>query len=237
MKSPLTERRLIVLESTTSTQDDAAECLSKPGGCDVGVILAKHQDSGRGRFGRAWYSPSGESLSMSIIFHEYADHPKPWLLGMAVALAAAGATHVRVQWPNDLIWGGKKVGGILSEVLTDSEGRKIPVVGIGLNLTQTEFPEEIADRATSLKLIGAGATLEIEALAEDILNRLALLPEPMEWSALRPTWMLFDDTPGKRYLLANGTTALAMGIGPDGELIGSVDGETMSVHAADAILG
>ncbi len=228
---------MVVLDSTTSTQDDAAEFLSTAEGATVGAVLAKTQSLGRGRFGRTWHSPNGESLSLSIIFHEYADHPKPWLVGMAVALAAAGAAHLRVQWPNDLIWGGKKVGGILSEVITDPQGRKVPVVGIGLNLSQESWPEEIADRATSLKLIGAATTLDPEILAAQILERIELLPEPLSWSDLRPTWMLFDDTPGKKYILADGTQALAMGIGPDGELIGSVEGETMSIHAADAHFG
>jgi len=200
------------------------------------VVIAEHQTAGHGRFDRTWYSEKGHSLTASILFDEYADHPKPWLLGMSVALAAASVLHAKVWWPNDVVYNGKKVGGILTEVMTDPIGRKIPVIGIGLNLSIESFPKEIAHRAVSHHEFSHTTLTPKEAL-EQILIRLEELPDPSSWANIQKIWMLFDATPGKCYQLPTGETATAMGFGPDGELLCSVDGETRSVMAAEALFG
>ena len=174
---------------------------------------------------------------MSIAVPDAANHPQPWLVAMAVACAAAAAVHARVQWPNDLVLGGRKVGGILTEIRADHAGNRVPVIGIGLNLNQTAFPDEIADRATSLHLNQRGGPFEPEAVAHQILDRIGLLPNVQAWSDLRSMWMLLDVTPGKRYTLPTGEVAIAIGIGSSGELICSVEGETQVVLAADALFG
>lgn len=235
MKSPIEGRTLLTLTVTTSTQDDAAEALATDPG--IGAVMALEQTAGRGRFQREWHSPSSDSLSLSIIFHDFPDHPKPWLLGMACACATAAAIHGQIQWPNDVILGDKKVAGILTEVLVGKDGKRYAVVGIGVNLNQTEFPPEIADRATSLALHRPGSTHDPKRVANLIFEHLSLLPEPMAWDDLRSVWMMFDATPTKKYTLANGDQAVGVGIGPEGELICAVDGETQSVMAADAIFG
>ncbi len=155
---------------------------------------------------------------------------------MSVAVAVAAAIHAKVQWPNDLVLDGKKVGGVLSEVVTSPDGQQIVVVGVGVNLNQTEFPEDLADKATSLKL-HRDSNYDALRLADQILERITLLPEPHSWTILNPVWMVFDATPGKKYMLASGEEAIALGIGPEGELICSVDGETTNVLAADAMFG
>lgn len=234
MRSPLEFGPLIVVDSAPSTQDEVAARLKV--GEPVGGVLALDQTKGRGRFERAWVSAPGESLTMSLAFPAYTDWPKPWLVGMCCAVAAAGAIHADLRWPNDLTMGGLKVGGVLTELVPDSAGRKVPVVGIGINLLQGSFPPEIADRATSVAL-ARGDRLEPQALAASILNRLTALPEPESWRDLGPIWTLFDATPGKAYTLPTGETATAIGIGPEGELLASVRGEAVSVMAAEAILG
>lgn len=236
MRSPLENGDWLVLDEVVSTQTELAQRVAA-GGNYPAAILALHQTGGRGRFDRKWLSAAGDSLTMSLAFPAYADHPKPWLVSMAAALAAASAIHAKVQWPNDLVLSGKKVGGILSEIVAEPSGRKIPVIGIGINLNQTEFPKEIADRAISLAQQRPGGNFEARRIADQILDRLASLPEPESWDALRPVWMLFDATPSKSYLTSTGEKGTALGIGPEGELILSVDGETQTVVAADALFG
>lgn len=231
MKCPTPRYRRLDIAEVTSTQTLATELLKGPN--PPGLIVADIQTEGRGRFGRSWISTPGESLCMSLIFHDYADHPKPWLIGMATAIAAAGAIRSQLQWPNDLTLGGRKVGGLLTEMLSDSAGRRIPVVGVGINLLQKSFPDEIKDRATSIKL-ARGISVDSNRIVATILERLEMLPEPESWPSIQPAWLCFDDTPGKRYRLPDGQYAIALGIGPEGELIGSVDGETVSIMAAEA---
>lgn len=232
MKVPQGE--FAVYPTVTSTQDIAATQLKS--GEPPSIIFALDQSQGRGRFHRTWHSTPGESLTMSIPFPDYADHKEPWLIGMSAAIAIAGTINGQLQWPNDLVFGEKKVGGILIELLPNSTDKKIPVVGIGINLNQTDFPEEILHRATSIK-IHSGRETNAETLARKIIANLQSAPEPDSWTSLRPAWQLFDNTPGKEYKLPSGEIAIALGIGPNGQLLCSQNGETTSVMAAEAFYG
>ncbi len=230
MKDPLGEGRgWRMVESVDSTQRLAAELLRA--GEPIGAVLAREQTGGVGRFGRAWHSPPGTSLSLTLILREYRAHPAPQFVGMAVALAAASAMRCQLAWPNDLMIGSKKVGGVLTEIVDG-----VPLVGVGANLDVESFPEEIAGRATSLR-IEQGGDHPPEAIAGRIVAVLRTLPEPSTWLDLAPVWSIFDRTPGKRYRLSTGEEALALGIGGNGSLLCSVEGETRSVMAADALFG
>lgn len=234
MKSPVAGAPWLELDEVGSTQRVAEEILKE--GKEYGAVLAHNQTAGHGRFGRTWLSERDASLTMSLIFRDYADHPKPYLVGMTVAAAVAGVIHAMLQWPNDLLLGARKAGGVLTEILTDSSGRRVPVVGVGINLNQTEFPAEISEMATSVKLYHGGS-YEPQAIAGEIVRRLELLPEPSDWQALKPVWDLFDHTPGKKYKIPDGRFATALGIGPEAQLLASVEGETVSILAADAMFG
>lgn len=216
-----------------STQD-VAEQLIKDGDTGTAVVWARHQTGGRGRFQREWQSGVDDSLTASFVFHEYAGHPEPWLVGMMVALAAAGTFHTQLRWPNDLTIKQKKVGGVLTELVPSPAGQKVPVVGVGVNLNQEEFNGDLCETATSLTLERGHAVDPAKAL-QRLLDSVRSMPEPTDWSVLQPIWRIFDDTPGKVYQLATGERAVAIGVGPDGRLICSIDGETQSVMAADAL--
>lgn len=234
MKSPLDDGVWLAFDEVESTQVVAAKHLEN--GDPIGVVYTDNQTSGKGRFGRPWHSNKGDSLTMSLVFREYARHPEPYLIGMAVACAVAATVHCELAWPNDLVFGGNKIGGILTELLPDQNGERVPVVGIGLNLNQSSFPPDISDRATSLAMY-RGGRVDPEKVARDILDHLHQMPEPSTWDAIRDVWMLFDHTPGKSYKLPDGKEAIAIGVGPEGRLICAVDGESSSVLAAEAIFG
>lgn len=234
MKSPLAGRTLLRLEETPSTQDVLAADVRSGG--NLGGVWTRHQSAGRGRFGRTWISEPDDSLTVSLAFRDQADHPRAYLMGMALAIAAAGALKCELQWPNDVVQGGRKLGGILTELIPDADGRRVPVVGMGLNLNQTAFPEEIEARATSLRILH-GRAFDGETVLLQVLKRLEALPEPKEWSDLAPIWALFDATPGKEYITPSGQKALALGVGPEGQLLCSIEGESAAVMAADAIFG
>lgn len=229
--------RLVILPEVGSTQAYVAELLIADSNSRVpAVVIAQHQSSGRGRFGRKWVSRSGESLTMSLVMRAYADHPKPWLVGMGVAIAAGMAVDCRLRWPNDLVIGEKKVGGILTEIFPDALGRRIPVVGIGINVNQRRFGKNLESIATSL-FIERGEVAKPLDLARKILVRLHGIPDPSEWADLWPRWRRRDATKGRRYLLPDGRIGIAKRIGPHGELVCGVGGEEESVLAAEAILG
>jgi BirA family biotin operon repressor/biotin-[acetyl-CoA-carboxylase] ligase len=149
-------QQVVCLDSVSST-NDVAKRLAQRGAPEGTLVVAEEQTAGRGRQGRRWLAPKGSSLLFSLVFRP---SPTPTTLPqllMASSLAVAEAIEhstglpVRLKWPNDILIGGKKAGGILIEAGFSGEELDYAVVGIGLNvnLDPTEIPE-IANSATSL---------------------------------------------------------------------------------------
>lgn len=140
-----------------STQLEAVR-LAAGGAPHRTAIIAQEQSAGMGRLGRQWHSASGAGLYVSMILRldlPAAQMPAFTLaLGLAVKEAIELITDLEcdLRWPNDVLCGGKKVAGILAQY---ADGAVI--VGVGINVSHTEFPPEIAATATSLHLEGAGA--------------------------------------------------------------------------------
>jgi BirA family biotin operon repressor/biotin-[acetyl-CoA-carboxylase] ligase len=122
------------------------------------LYVANEQVAGRGRRGRAWTSPKGTSISMTFLLRPDVDIAHISSITVISALAMAKAfNHIdginaQIKWPNDVVINGRKVCGILTEMSSEGTDIKYVVVGIGINVYITEFPEELADKATSIKL-------------------------------------------------------------------------------------
>ena len=218
------------IDSTGSTQEDAARLILEDKN-DVSVVFAHDQTAGRGRFGREWHSRKGDSLTMSILFWDYKDWSEPWLIGMSAALAAAKAIGCNLRWPNDLFFGDRKVGGVLTELISSN---RIPVVGIGVNLRQKEFPPKIPF-ATSVYR-ETGSLLDPKRVAHAIISEVHKLAEPNTWPDLEQEWQRLDRTAGKRYTLPDGRKATAIKVDELGILRCRVGSEECKVYAADALL-
>lgn len=172
-----TERRIEYHPSLPSTNTYLMRLASvNSSGYLYTAVIAGRQTAGRGRFNRSFFSPEGTGLYMSVLLPcpSYTADMLP--LTVTVGLAAAEAVEavsgipVRLKWVNDLIAGGKKLGGILCESSSDAEGARYIVAGIGINITDAGFPSEIADIAVSLDRLG-GYT-ETELLAAELLCRI-----------------------------------------------------------------
>ena len=180
-------------ETTTSTMKDAA-LLSQQGGGSGSVVGAEHQSAGQGRLGRRWHSESGSGVYFTILLRlnlVFTDLPVLTLaIGLAVASAVRDVTglHCDLKWPNDLMLNGKKCCGILSEF---QEG--VVLVGIGLNVNQSSFPEPIDEVATSLLLAG-GVTYNREQLLIRILQEIDDHVELLESRGRAPLLDLFSQT-------------------------------------------
>jgi BirA family biotin operon repressor/biotin-[acetyl-CoA-carboxylase] ligase len=140
-------------------------------------VIAEAQSAGRGRLGRTWHSPPGTNLYTSIVLRprlEPAQVPQLALVaGLAVADALAAATGVdaRLKWPNDVLVDGRKVAGILTEMEAEVEAVRHVIVGIGVNLNGDRFPDDLADKATSLRLV-TGAPVSRAAVTAALLAAL-----------------------------------------------------------------
>lgn len=144
-------------ERIDSTQRRARE-LGRAGADEGAVVVAEAQTAGRGRLGRSWHSPAGLNLYCSILLRPsvaLADVPQIALVaGLAVAEAVEVTTGLgpRLKWPNDVLLEGRKTAGILTELEAEEERVQLVIAGIGVNLNVEAFPEELADKATSLRL-------------------------------------------------------------------------------------
>ncbi len=172
------KRELISLCETESTNNDLKSIIRKADGPVFAVIRAKKQTTGRGRLGRSFCSPEGGlyfSASFPLTGSE-ANIPFLTLLaGLCVSEAIEELSGVKTElkWPNDIYLGGKKLGGILTELVS---GKGLcAVVGIGINLHTEEnaFPEDVRDIATSFAAEGFPAPDE-QALTAEIIRRLEI---------------------------------------------------------------
>lgn len=122
------------------------------------VVITEHQTAGRGRRGKNWVSPVGVNCYFSILLRPDVLVDRASMITLVSALALAKAIKkmtnldTMIKWPNDVIAGGKKLCGILTESSTDLEYINYVVVGIGININQTDFPEEIRNVASSIRL-------------------------------------------------------------------------------------
>lgn len=164
-------------EAISSTNDHAMQ-LAREGAAHGEVVIADLQHAGRGRRGRSWFGPPGRSLYLSVIIRPRLPARRAPELTSLAAVAVAEAVRelgadATIKWPNDVEIDGRKLGGILSEVAADSRQVRFAVVGVGLNLDleAEDFPEEIRERATSLR-IALGSAPPREAVAAAILGRL-----------------------------------------------------------------
>ena len=150
--------RIKRIKSCPSTNDLAKE-LALAGEEEGTVVIAEEQTKGRGMKGRKWYSARKKGIYLSVILRP--PHSSISLLPLVAGLAVADAVfnsvglRIKLRWPNDLVWGKKKLGGILCESGFSGNKANYVILGIGLNLNhgRDDFPEEIRDLATSLKLI------------------------------------------------------------------------------------
>ncbi|MBC6719876.1 biotin--[acetyl-CoA-carboxylase] ligase [Treponema sp. Marseille-Q4130] len=172
--------RVYVYQKIDSTNTEAKRRLAETSdvrSLDHTVIVASSQTAGRGRLGRAFYSPDGSGLYLSIIYAPKEKIESPALLtataavGVCRALLSVYEADAKIKWVNDIFMRGKKVSGILTEGLTDFErgGISCAVVGIGVNIAPQNFPRAIADIATSV-LEDKDADTKRSALAAAIVN-------------------------------------------------------------------
>ncbi len=147
------------------------------------VILAYFQTNGRGRRGRFWQSEPGENLTFSFaIDTNFLPSHQNFLLSKAISVALYTflskylPADISIKWPNDMLVSGQKIGGMLIENKY-IDGRKFTIVGIGLNVNQIQFPEEIKATSMALEL---NQKIRINGLIEDVLKEINHMLEMVE---------------------------------------------------------
>ena len=163
---------LHILGETTSTNDEAKRA-AKLGAPHGSTWVAETQTAGRGRQGRTWISPRGENLLFSVLLRVACPPSRLPPLALVAGLAARDAVghDARIKWPNDVVIGKKKIAGVLVESIVAGSRVEAVVIGIGINVHTRDFPADIADRATSLAILGQRSPDRAEILA-DVVHAL-----------------------------------------------------------------
>lgn len=153
----------LFFESIGSTNDEAVR-RAQQGAPEWTVVAAGHQTAGRGRLGRAWLERPGRGLLMSVVLRPALPPDRAPLLSllaasrMALVCRQVAGVGVTCKWPNDLMVGGRKVGGILPEAKVTGSVLDHVVMGTGVNVSMQadDFPDELRITATSLAVEGGG---------------------------------------------------------------------------------
>ncbi|MFA6438211.1 MAG: biotin--[acetyl-CoA-carboxylase] ligase [Bacteriovoracaceae bacterium] len=212
------------------------------------VVIAEEQTAGRGRLQRNWRSTKGENLLFTVILYPEFDVEKIVLLPFVGSLAVVDAIETvtgltaTCKWPNDVLINSKKICGMLLESSSGSAGIERIVLGIGVNVNQIEFSEELVGKASSLR-IESGNNVDRIRLLQSILEALELRYHQL--SSFPPVQILNDWKMkallfGKKILVLEhecSFTATAIDVAEDGSLIIETgEGEKRNLFAGDVSL-
>ena len=157
METQWAGKTLYCLDTIDST-NNYAKRLGEEGAPDGSLVTAECQEAGKGRRGREWKTPRGSAIAMTLLLRPQIGPERASMLTLVMGLAVAQACRelfgldVGIKWPNDVVIGGKKICGILTEMSAEMLNIHYLVIGTGINVNMTEFPEELQKTATSLKL-------------------------------------------------------------------------------------
>ena len=241
-------RTLHYFDETGSTNIDAKR-YAEEGEPHGTTVVANMQSAGRGRRGRLWQSPAGSAIYMTILLKPRFIPDKASMLTLVMALSVADAIveatglSAGIKWPNDVVVNKKKVCGILTEMNVELDYIQYVVIGVGINVNNNspeEFPEEIRQTATSLK-IESGMQISRAALLERVLAHFEknynIFTKTLDLSALMEAYdsRLLNLNAEVRVLDPKGEyTGIARGINPTGELlVEKENGEVVPVYAGE----
>lgn len=169
-------KNIVYLPTCHSTNDIASEKIQNGEGIDGTIVITDHQTSGRGQRGNTWEATKAQNITMSLILRPSFLRPyEQFDLNMAIStgiysfFAACGVSGVSIKWPNDIYINDKKAGGILIESTISGSSLNYSVIGIGLNINQTEFSNP---RATSLALETGKTGMSLIELIEQLCHYL-----------------------------------------------------------------
>ena len=238
-------KNVIYYDETDSTNNRAKEAGNnkEPHGT---LFVADMQMAGKGRRGRVWKSPSGSSIYMTILLYPDIPPVKAPQLTLIMAIAVAeGIREVtgletKIKWPNDIVVNGKKICGILTEMSTEIDYINHVVIGVGINVNQDTFPDDIKETASSLKM-ELGKRIKRSGLIAAVMKIFEkyyeIFQETEDLSGLQELYnsmLVNKDREVKVLEPGNEYKAYAIGINQTGELIvRTPDGKEKEIYAGE----
>ncbi|MCP3923520.1 MAG: biotin--[acetyl-CoA-carboxylase] ligase [Desulfobacterales bacterium] len=200
-------KKVVFFDETDSTNIKARD-LAEEGAEEGTIVIAESQTMGRGRKGRSWYTGKGSGIFLSLILRpplaptEVAITTLMTAIAMVEAVKSVTKVEPKIKWPNDLLLGGKKICGILTEVSTEMDSVNYIIVGIGININTeaVSFPKEIKNIATSLH-IETGEKFKRKLITQSFLKsfeKLYNILKNRNFNHIMKEWKKHSDMIGKR---------------------------------------
>jgi BirA family biotin operon repressor/biotin-[acetyl-CoA-carboxylase] ligase len=244
-------RRLELVDELASTNETLLAVTDlAPGRADV--CLAEFQTDGRGRRGRQWLAPFGSGICLSVSWCFAEAPPQLSALSLAAgvavrrALSGLGIDGIELKWPNDILWRGRKLGGILCELRIEAAGPAYVVIGLGVNVRLPPAVRaaivETGIEVASIDEIAEGGLPARSALAAALVNQLLLSLEEFDRDGFQPffdEWSAADALVARAARVEHGATlteGTARGIDLDGALLLEVDGRIRRFVSGEASL-
>ncbi|MCT8138922.1 biotin--[acetyl-CoA-carboxylase] ligase [Anaerobacillus sp. CMMVII] len=237
--------KTVVYEKSVPSTQGIAHRLASEGAKEGTLVVADEQVSGKGRLGRPWLSQIGTGIWMSLILKPKIPPQRAPQLTLLAAVAVIRGIHeytniqCDIKWPNDILLNGKKLVGILTEMQADPDQIHSVIIGIGINVNQNNFPEEISDIATSLK-IEKGEEINRAGLLQSIMVQFEQLYELFlkdGFSQVKLMWEAYATTIGRRITartISGSLEGYASGITDEGVLLLEDDfGKVHKIYSAD----
>ena len=199
------KREIIHFKETDSTNARAKD-FAIQGAPEGTLVVSERQTAGRGRKGRIWFSPPEAGIFASLILRPTLPPNEAPKITFVTAVAAAEALlhltslDVSIKWPNDILVNGKKIAGILTEISTEMDAIDYVVVGIGMNINNPGFPDDIRERATSI-LIETKERFPRVRIVREYLRRQEAYCSRLKTSGFAPIltrWKELADIIGKQ---------------------------------------
>ena len=214
--------------SIPSTNDMARE-LAGVGAPAGSIVICREQTAGRGRRGRAWRSPPGAGLYLSMLFRLGTEVVPPLVTVVAGVDVAReldrrfAGLGVAVKWPNDLMAGDRKLGGILAETAGGGDAGGLLVVGVGINVEAGRLPDEVRGAVALAECVETAGLIDVaDAVVAGLERRLPAVPDTLDSASLdeldRLDW-LRNRWVEHRIPDREPAVGLAAGIAPDGALL------------------
>ena len=244
-KDLLPKEKLLYYETIDST-NALIKRLAEKGGQHGTLAVAEEQSAGRGRRGREWYSPKAGNLYFSILLRPDFPPDKASVLTLIMALSVTqalaknGYDNAFIKWPNDIVMNGKKICGILTEMSAEIDFIHYVVIGVGINVGDEQFSEEIQNTATTLSKETGKKIKRLDLLADVIRyfqQNYHRYEENKSFECLKEqyeTYLLNRDASVKVLEPKGEFTGIARGINAEGELlVEKEDGTVVTVYAGE----
>ncbi len=235
----------IVYKDEIDSTNNYAKRLAEDGEKEDMLIVSDCQTAGRGRNGRSFASLKGKGIFMTLLKHPKLEPQKASMVTIVTAMAVregifnATGLECNIKWPNDIVYDGKKVCGILTEMSAEMQNINYVVIGIGINTSNESFSEDIKDVAVSIKMTGKN-TIKRSSIIEQVIKSFDKYFTEFEKTSdleyLREEYNKYLVNAGNKVRIVAEDTdyeAIALGIDHEGRLLVNKDGKIIKIVSGE----